>query len=83
MTFNENNESKNNSIDSLFNRLENPENSNSHQFEKIEYAFNEASPENTQLCTSLIDDICSKDEWIKEKWWDFLKTLENIKLETV
>lgn len=83
MTFNENQESKELSIDSLFKNLENPENSLSYQLERIEYTFNDASPENTQLCTVLIDNICSNDESIKEKWWNFLKTLEKIKLETV
>lgn len=83
MTNLENQESREISIDSLFNKLENPENSKSHQFEKLEYAFSEASPENTELCTSIINEICTNDEWIKKKWLDFMATLEKIKLETV
>lgn len=83
MTFNENQEPMIKSVDLLFEELESPEKSYSHQLKKIEYAFNGASPENIQLVTSLINDICSKDEWIKRNWWDFLKTLEKVELGTV
>ncbi len=83
MTNLENQESREVSIDSLFNKLENPENSKSYQIERLEITFNEASPENTELCTSIINEICTNDEWIKEKWWDFMATLEKLKLETV
>ncbi|MDP2090414.1 MAG: hypothetical protein Q8K30_02350 [Candidatus Gracilibacteria bacterium] len=83
MTNFENQESREISMDELFSKLENSENLASHQLEKIEYSFNEASPENIELCTSIINEICANDEGIKEKGWDFLKTLEKIKLETV
>lgn len=62
------------------NKLE--ENLASVVFDKIVNSFTEMSHENLELCTNLINNECSRDSNVIAKW-DFMATLEKIKLKTV
>ncbi len=82
MNFLDNKEKKELSIDSYFNKLENPDNSFSFQLEKIETIFKEASKENIQNITTQINEIFKNDNWVKTRW-DFTKTLQNLDFKNI
>ena len=72
----------NNPILDKLNALEKGNNSMVNNLERIEECFQNASPENVQFCISQINEICSNDQWIKDKWRNFVSTL-NIVLESM
>ena len=82
MTFKEAKNLNEGSVESLFKKLEKKDNSMSYQLEKIEHIFWEASNENTQALLIQMNSILEKDEWVMKKW-DFMKTLQNLKLDII
>jgi hypothetical protein len=62
--------------------LENKDNSMSYQLEKIESIFWEANFEKTDFLLSQMNTIFQNDDGVMKKW-DFISTLENLKLNIV